>query len=147
MLQCAPNSSTGRFSLDYISPDGKTGCLIPAVDIRQRHQPIAVSQYDDGVIRVGAVQIDTKKIVSHKEPCLVTATAFGDDIVGVSIILNGIHGVVPMSFEYTSSRKPLCLVESGCPPFHELKPFSQLSLVQKIAHLLSFGVAYPRVTV
>ena len=149
MLHCLSNTVSRGFLLDYISPDGRTGCLIPQKDICTTHHPIAVSLYEDGVLRIGRIRIDTRKIVSDLKACGITATAFEDDIVGVSISLNVGQGSVFAYFEYAQSRvrqEPPYIVRSGA-PLYWLKPFAGLHAGQKAAKILSFGRAYPRVTV
>ena len=151
MLQCMPNSDTRGFLLKDISPDGMTGYLAPKPSIHNTHQPIAVSQYDDGVLRIGTIQIDTKRIVYRVKSCAVTATAFNDGVVGVNIVLLSGYASASVYCEYaydTQWQTPLYFVkEHGYTPCHKLKPFSRLSRWQKIAKVLSLGSAYPRATV
>lgn len=147
MLQRIDNTTSRHFSLEQISPDGMKGYLIPQGCIRKTHQIIAVTLYNDGILRIGSTQIDTKKIVPHLQSCGITATAYADGTVGVSCCMRSECATIPLYFEDEPPLWPLHLVRSRDARLpHKLKSFRRLSSGQQITTLL-WPWAYPCVTV
>lgn len=151
MLHSIQNSDTRHFALQNVSTDGMKGYLMPKMDICNSHRPVPVTLYADGVLRIGMINIDTAVILHDIKSCGITATAWEDGIVGVSMDLYGggkeNSARVYFEFDYNEPwQKPLYLVRNhGHAPIHWLKPFSKLSWSQRLAKLWPW--AYPWVTV
>lgn len=151
MLYSIASSHPRCFALKDVSHDGMKGCLVPQMGIRNTHIPISITLYDDGVLRIGMIQINIALILPRLKSCGITATAWEGSMVGVNLDLRSVdkEHSARVYFEYDYNKpwqNPLYLVrDRGHAPLHLLKPFSQLSWSRRLAKLLLR--AYPRITV